>query len=82
MSSKPDPLGPYATPEELAKGRRRAALMLVVGAAALVLAVVARRYVDDETLVRTYVLAGALHLVAAIGPIVRISRTAEFEHAD
>ena len=82
MSRKTDPLGPYATPEELAKGRRRAALFLVIGAAALVLAVVARRYVDDANLVRTYVLAGGLHLAAAIGPIVRISRTGEFERVD
>jgi hypothetical protein len=82
MSRTPDPFAPYATPEELARGRRRAALMLVVGAAALVLAIVARRYVDDVRLVRTYLLAGGLHLVAAIGPIVRISRTGEFEPVD
>ena len=82
MSRKPDPLGPYATPEELAKGTRRAALMLVIGAAALVLAVVARRYVDDEALVRTYLVAGALHLLAGIGLMVRISRTGDLERAE
>ena len=82
MSSKPDPLGPYASPEELAKGQRRAALMLVIGAAALVLAVVARRYVDDEALVRTYLVAGGMHLLAAVGLMIRISRTGDFERAE
>lgn len=82
MSRKPDPLGPYATPEELARGQRRATLMLVIGAAALVLAVVARRYVHDEALVRTYLFAGGLHLLAAVGLIFRISRTGDFERVD
>lgn len=79
MRSKTDPFGPYSTPDELAQGRRRAALWLVIAAAALALALLAREYVDDPRLVRTYVAAGVLHLLAAIGPILRISRTAEFE---
>lgn len=80
--SKHDPLGPYSSPEELARGKRRAVVHLLVAAVALSLAVVASRAVGDERLVHTYLLAGGLYLVAALGPVIRISRTPEFERAD
>ncbi|KAA1427349.1 hypothetical protein [Nocardioides antri] len=79
MARKSDAFVPYATPEELAKGKRRAARYLVIAAAALVLAVVADRVVADEHLRQVYLLAGLLHLVAAVGPILRITRTGELE---
>ncbi len=82
MSWKSDAFSPYSSPEELAQGQRRAVLWLLIGAAALVLAFVARQYVEDVRLVRTYLVAGALHLAAAVGPMLRISRTGEFEPAD
>lgn len=82
MPRKSDAFSPYASPEELAQGQRRAVLWLVIGAAALVLAFVARQYVEDVRLVRTYLVAGALHVLAAVGPLVRISRTGEFQRAD
>lgn len=82
MPRKSDAFSPYASQEELAQGQRRAVLWLVIGAAALVLAFVARQYVEDVRLVRTYLVAGALHVLAAVGPLVRISRTGEFQRAD
>ncbi len=82
MSRKPEPFAPYGTPEELARAKRRAARFLVIAAAALVLAVVVERYVGDARLQRVYLLAGVLHLLAAVGPILRISRTGEFKPAD
>ena len=72
-------LGPYATPEDLVRGKRRFAISLAVAAAAFVLAIVADRVVGDAQLVRVYLVAGGLHLVAAIGLAVRISRTGELE---
>lgn len=80
--SKPDPFGPYATPEELAQGKRRALVNLLVAASALVLSVVAHRTVGDGRLVSTYLLAGGLFLAAGIGPLVRVTRTGEFEPVD
>lgn len=82
MSRKQEPFAPYGTPEELARAKRRAARFLVIAAAALVLALVVERYVGDVRLQRIYLLAGVLHLLAAVGPIVRISRTGEFERTD
>ena len=82
MSRQRDPFPPYATPEELAKAKRRAARFLVIAAAALVLAVISDRYVGDPRLERVYLLAGVLHLLAALGPMVRISRTGEHEPID
>lgn len=82
MTRKPDPFGPFETPEELARGRRRAAINLLVAAVASCLAVVAHRTVGDARLVQTYLLAGALFLAAGIGALVRLSRTGEFEKID
>jgi hypothetical protein len=80
--SKPDPFGPYRSAEELAQGKRRAVVNLLVAAVALSLSVVAHRSVGDSRLVSTYLLAGALFLAAGIGPLVRVSRTGEFERVD
>jgi len=82
MRDKTDPFGPYATQEELAKGKRRAVVNLLVAAVALSLAVVADRAVGDDRLVHTYLLAGGLYLVAGLGPALRVSRTGEFERVD
>ncbi|UMG91907.1 hypothetical protein [Nocardioides sp. TF02-7] len=73
--STASPLGPYRSPEELARGRRRALVHLLVAVAALGLALVAHRAVGDDQLVRTYVLAGGLFLLGALGPMIRMSRT-------
>jgi hypothetical protein len=81
-STKPDPLGPYATPEELSRGRRRAAVHLAIAVAALCLALVADRAVGDPRLVQTYLLAAILFLLTGLGPVIRISRTQEPEPAD
>lgn len=80
--SKPDPFGPYRTPDELAQGKRRAVVNLLVAAVALSLSVVAHRAVGDDRLVSTYLLAGGLFLAAGIGPLVRIGRTGTFERVD
>ncbi|WP_435772019.1 hypothetical protein [Nocardioides sp. SYSU DS0651] len=80
--SKPDPFGPYLTPEDLAKGKRRALLNLVVAAVAFSLSLVAHRLVGDDRLVSTYLLAGGLFLVAGIGPLLRVTRTGQFEPVD
>ena len=81
-SSKPDPLGPYATPEELSRGRRRAAVHLAIAVVALGLAILADRAIGDNRLVQTYLLAGGLYLLAGLGPVIRMSRTPELEPAD
>jgi hypothetical protein len=78
MSATTDPLGPYPTPAELARGKRRVAAGLAVGVLAVVLSVVASRTVGDERLVVVYLVAGALHLVAAVGASIRWSRTPDF----
>lgn len=79
---KPDPFGPYATPEELARGKRRAVVNLLVAAVAASLAVVAHRAVGDPRLVQTYLVAAALFLGAGVGPLVRVTRTGAFERVD
>ena len=80
--AKPDPFGPYASPEELAKGRRRALVNLAVAAVAFTLSLVAHGAVGDDRLVATYLLAGALFLANAVGPLLRVGRTGEFERVD
>ena len=82
MNNKTDPFGPYRTPDELAKGKRRAVINFLVAAVALAMSVVANRAVGDDRLVSTYLLAGGLYLVAGIGPAIRASRTPEFERVD
>ena len=80
--SKPDPFGPYPSPEELTKGKRRAAINLFVAAVALSLSVVAHRITGNPDLVSTYLLAGAMFLAAGVGPLVRVTRTGAFEPVD
>jgi hypothetical protein len=77
-SRPPEPLGPYPNPDELARGKRRVLAGLVVAVLATVLAVVASRTVGDGRLVTVYLVAGALHLVSAVGASIRWSRTPEF----
>ncbi|MFC5728196.1 MULTISPECIES: hypothetical protein [Nocardioides] len=77
--TKPDPFGPYPSPEELARGKRRAAVNLLVAAVAATLAVVAHRAVGDPRLVQTYLVAALLFLGAGLGPLVRVTRTGDFE---
>lgn len=81
-TTTPNAFGPYSTPAELAKGKRKAVLSLLVAIGAVVLSVVASRTVTDERLVVVYLLAGALHFAAAIGASVRWSRTPDFPTAD
>ena len=81
-TTTPTAFGPYLTPAELAKGKRKALVSLVVAVAAVVLSVVASRTVSDERLVVVYLLAGALHFGASVAASVRWSRTPDFEAAD
>lgn len=82
MSNSLGPFGPYPTPEELEKGRRRTAVYLATGVAAALLALVASRTVPDDMLVRVYVLAAVLNLVAGLGAAIRWSNTPAFETSD
>lgn len=79
MSSRRDPFAPYRTADELARGRRQTVLYLAVTVAAVVLAIVAHRYVGDPRLTRVYLLAAGLHLLGAVGPAIRWSRTPDLE---
>lgn len=71
--------GPYPTPAELAKGKRKAIVSLVVAVAAALLSVLASRTVDDGRLVVVYLVAGGLHFAACIAASVRWSRTPDFD---
>jgi hypothetical protein len=75
----PSRLGPYLNRDELAKGKRKTAWSLAVTVIAVTLAVVASRTVDDQRLMTVYLLAGALHFVAALGASIRWSRTPDFD---
>ncbi len=79
---KKNPFEPYASPEELAQGKRKTALSLLLALAAVALAVVALRTVGDERLITAYVAAGVIWSVAALAEAVRWSNTGEFERAD
>lgn len=81
-TTTPNPFAPYATPVELAKGKRKAIVSLVVAVLAITLSVVASRTTDDHRLVTVYLLAGGLHFVACLGASVRWSRTPEFDTVD
>jgi hypothetical protein len=81
-TTTPNAFGPYPTPAELAKGKRKALLGLAVAVAAVVLSVVASRTVADERLVVVYLLAGALHFGSSLSASVRWSRTPDFDAAD
>lgn len=78
----PNRFGPYATRDELGKGKRKAVLSLVIALAAVALAVVASRSMDDSRLVVVYLVAGGMHFSASVAASVRWSRTPEFERAD
>lgn len=78
-TTTPNAFGPYPTPAELAKGKRKALVSLVVALGAVVLSVVASRTVADERLVVVYLLAGALHFATSVGASVRWSRTPDFD---
>jgi hypothetical protein len=75
----PTRFGPYKTPAELAKGRRKTILSLAVALVAVVLAVVASRTVADGRLVTVYLVAGVMHFCACVAAAVRWSRTPEFD---
>jgi hypothetical protein len=78
-STTPNTFGPYSTPAELAKGKRKAIVSLLVAVGAVLLSVVASRTVDDPRLVVVYLLAGGLHFAAAVSASVRWSRTPDFD---
>lgn len=79
---KKNPFAPYASPQELAQGKRKAALSLLLALAAVALAVVALRTVGDERLVTAYAAAGVIWFATALAEAVRWSNTGEFERAD
>lgn len=81
-TTTPNAFGPYATPAELAKGKRKALVSLLVAVVAVVLSVIAARTVSDERLVVAYLLAGGLHFAACLSASVRWSRTPDFDAAD
>ena len=78
-TTPPHRFGPYATPDELLKGKRKAVLSLVVALFAVALAVVASRTVDQPRLVIVYLVAGGMHFAASLAASLRWSRTPEFE---
>lgn len=79
MSRTTHPFRPYATCDELARGRRQAVLNVVISLAASSLAVVAHRSVGDSRLVQMYVVAAVLYLVASLGPAIRWSNTPDLD---
>lgn len=79
---KQTPFAPYATPHELAQGKRKTLVSLALAVAATVLGVVALRTVHDERLVTAYGAAGVIWFVVALAEAVRWSNTGEFERAD
>jgi hypothetical protein len=78
----PAPFRPYATRDELARGRRRFLLNVLVSLAASGLALVAHRTVGDPRMVELYVVAAVLYLVSSLGPAIRWSNTPAFDAAD
>ena len=78
----PPRFGPYATREELVKGKRKTFLSLTVALFALALAIIASRTVEDSRLVVVYLVAGGMHFAASVAASVRWARTPEFDHAD
>jgi hypothetical protein len=77
----PSQFGPYATPSELAKGKRKTILSLVVALFAVALSIIASRTVSDGRLVTVYLVAGAMHFGACVAAAVRWSRTPDFDRA-
>jgi hypothetical protein len=78
-TTSPHHFGPYATPEELLEGKRRAVLCLVVALLAVALAIVASRTVGQPRLVVVYLTAGGMHFAASLAASLRWSRTPEFD---
>lgn len=73
---------PYATPDELAKGRRKTVLTLFLAVGAAVLAVVARTVVHDDRLATVYAVAAVVWTGIALGEATRWASTGEFEAVD
>lgn len=82
MSTNRRPFGPYTSPDELAKGRRKMLLSLALAVSAVVLGVVAQRTVADGRLVTAYLAAGLIWFVSALAEAVRWSNTRELEPAE
>ena len=82
MRRQQRPFAPYATPDELAKGKRKTILTLLLAVGAALLAVVARSVVEDERLATVYVAAAILWILSGLGEALRWSNTGEFEPAD
>lgn len=76
------PFAPYATPDELAKGKRKTILTLVLAIGAALLAVVAQSAVGDQRLATVYVAAAIIWILSGLGEALRWSNTGEFESAD
>jgi hypoxanthine-guanine phosphoribosyltransferase len=81
-TTTPNRFGPYATREELLKGKRKAVLSLAIAVSAVALAILASRTVEDSRLVVVYLLAGGMHFAASVAASIRWSRTPEFDRAD
>jgi hypothetical protein len=81
-TTTPNPFGPYATRDELDKGKRKAVIGLVIALFAVALAIVASRTVEDSRLVVVYLIAGGMHFAASLAASVRWSRTPEFDRVD
>lgn len=81
MSTRRDPFAPYRTADELARGRRQTLVYLAVAVSAVALAIVAQRYVGNPRLTEVYLLAAGLHLLGAVGPAIRWSRTPDLDTA-
>jgi hypothetical protein len=77
-ATTPTQFGPYATRDELAKGKRRTIVNLLVALFAVALSIVASRLVSDGRLVALYLAAGGLHFAACVAAAVRWSRTPDF----
>jgi hypothetical protein len=78
MSTSATPFGPYPTPEELARGKRKVLVSLTVTVCAVALSALASRTTDDGRLVIVYLAAAALHLAAGLAASIRWSRTPDF----
>jgi hypothetical protein len=78
-STTPHAFGPYSTPAELARGKRKAIVSLLVAVGAVLLSVLASRTVSDGRLVVVYLAAAALHFAASVSASVRWSRTPDFD---
>lgn len=82
MSRTTRPFGPYASADELAKGRRKMLLALALAVGAVVLGVVAQRTVGDGRLVTLYLAGGGVWFLSALAEAVRWSSTRGLGAAD